>query len=145
MIMPGIRGAGLSLLVTLLLAGCATVPPLTAEQQAYFQQVQAMPTTFTVLKAEAEDAWGRAQSFIGRFSSMKIQTATDFVIQTYNPLSNAVQYGYYVTRTPMGEQMQFDVQCVTGNLFASGNANQNAKVLAYYIKTGELRPEFISR
>lgn len=135
------------ILVLGLLSGCATTSmlKLTPEEQTYLEKAKAFPLEFTIPKSEADEAWGRAQSFIGRFSSMKLQTATDFVIQTYNPASPAVDFGYYVTKTPMGDKVQITVQCNTGNMFAGADANTNAHILAYYIKTGELVPRLISR
>lgn len=120
------------------IAACAMLPQPTPEEQAVLDQAIAFPLDFTVPNSDAEMAWGRAQSFIGRFSSMKLQTVTDYVIQTYNPSSSGVAYGYYVTKTPLGDSMQFVVQCNTGNLFAMRDAVNNAHVLAYYMKTGEL-------
>ncbi len=95
-------------LVLCLLMGCATTSmlKLTPEEQTYLEKAKAFPLEFTIAKSEADEAWGRAQSFIGRFSSMKLQTVTDFVIQTYNPGSGDVNFGYYVTKTPMGEEVQ---------------------------------------
>jgi hypothetical protein len=131
-----------------ILTGCATTSmlKLTPEEQTYLEKAKAFPLEFTIPKSEADEAWGRAQSFIGRFSSMKLQTVTDFVIQTYNPGSGDVDFGYYVTKTPMGDKVQITVQCNTGNMFAGADANTNAHILAYYIKTGELvNPRLIAR
>lgn len=71
-----------------LLAGCAFTSASLARSEAeleYISHVKSFPLTFTVPKEQGQDAWGRAQSFLGRFSSMKLQVVTDFVIQTYNP------------------------------------------------------------
>ena len=119
---------------------------LTPEEQAFLDKANAFPLEFTVSNEDAEMAWGRAQSFIGRFSSMKLQTATDYVIQTYNPSSSGVSYGYYVTKTPLGGSTQFNVTCNTGNLFAMADAQSNAHILAYYMNTGELvNPKVIKK
>ena len=136
------------ILVLGLLSGCAAwkLPPITPEEQArldefareeqtYLAKAMPFPLEFTIPKGEADEAWGRAQSFIGRYSSMKLQIATDFIIQTYNPGSLS-GFGYYVTKTPMGDNVQITVQGLTDIYLAS--ANQNAHILAYYIKTGEL-------
>jgi hypothetical protein len=96
------------------------------------------PLKFTLAKSEAEDAWGRAQSFIGRFSSMKIQTATDYVIQTYNPVGSGINFGYYITKTPLGDEVEIEVQCPTDNMFSGKDADINAHIAALYIDTGML-------
>jgi hypothetical protein len=71
---------------------------------------------------------------------MKLQVTTDYVIQTYNPNQNdaGIEYGYDVTKTPSGADVQFDVQCSTNNMFEGGQAAQNAHILAYYMATGQL-------
>ncbi len=111
---------------------------LTAPEREGLRAAMAQPLTFTVPKEQAGDAWGRAQSFVGRFSSMKLQTASEFVIQTFNPVGSSVAYGYYVTRTPLGAEHQFEVQCVFGNMFSAEDANANAHLAAHYISTGQL-------
>ena len=129
-----------ALVFTLVLAvtgtGCVTLPP---EQQAYLAEMRETPTGFGVAKKDEEVAWGRAQSFIGRFSSMKLQTVTDYVIQTYNPPESKVQFGYYVTKTPSEAIIQINVECVTGNPYFQHQCRQNAGMLATYIKTGALK------
>lgn len=130
--------------ICVFLTGCTTtLVDLTPEEQVYVDAVNAMDTTFTVPKAEEEVTWGRIQSFIGKYSSMKIQTASDYIIETYNPSSGDMDYGYSAVRTPMGDEVEFTVRCVCGNMFAGKSAAQNARVLAYYAKTGELNPAFI--
>jgi hypothetical protein len=100
----------------------------------------AFPLHFAIPNNEAELAWGRAQSYIGRFSSMKLQVATDYVIQTYNPES-AWEFGYTATRTPGINHALFDVGCQTGGTLGADEAEQNAHIFAYYIKTGLAPPD----
>ena len=45
---------------------------------AYLDRAMASPAEIIVTKAKSEEAWGRAQSFIGRFSDMKIQVGTEY-------------------------------------------------------------------
>jgi len=144
------------ILVLGLLSGCAAwkLPPITPEEQArldefareeqtYLAKAMPFPLEFTIPKGEADEAWGRAQSFIGRYSSMKLQIATDFILQTYNP--SGIDFGYYVTKTPMGDNVQITVRGLTDSWFAVAAANKNAHILAYYIKTGELIPRLIAQ
>ncbi|MFC1595651.1 hypothetical protein ACFL3X_01930 [Gemmatimonadota bacterium] len=124
-----------------LISGCGATTSmmrLTTEETTYLAKVNAHPLEFTIPKSEDADAWGRAQSFIGRFSSMKLQTVTDYVIQTFNPSESDVSYGYYVTKTPLGDEIQYTIQCNCGNMFGGADANQNGRILAYYISSGEL-------
>ena len=86
-----------------------------SEQQAYLERVKSFPFEFIIPKSEADDAWGRAQSFIGRFSSKKLLIVTDFVIQTYDPMGCSDEYGYSVIKTPMGDHVLIAVGCIAGN------------------------------
>ena len=79
-------------------AACATVSP---EQQRYLDGIAREPLTFRIPKAQDEEAWGRAQSFLGGYSSMRLPTVTDYVLQTYNPAQSQVDFGYNVTKTPI--------------------------------------------
>jgi hypothetical protein len=115
------------------------------EEEAYLAAVRATPLVVSLPKDQADDGWGRAQSFVGKYSSMKVQVATDYVLQTFNPASPAIDFGYYITRTPLGDQVEFDVKCVAGNSFTRDSATLNAHVLAHYIQTGELNPKFIEQ
>ncbi len=153
------------LAVVLVCSGCIEqafikeeAPP-TSAQQAYLDKVMDRSLDVTVSKAGAEEAWGRVQSFIGKYSSMKIQMSTDFNIQTYNaPVSESVyrfECGYSATKTPMGKKIQISVECAPGrstNMFASNNskwdhfAAVNSHIMANYVETGELPfPELIKR
>ena len=134
--------------VIFMIGNCTTnmLLNLTPEEQAFLNKANAFPLEFIVSNEDAEMAWGRAQSFIGRFSSMRLQTITDYVIQTYNPSSSGVAYAYYVTKTPLGDSTQFNVTCNTGNLFAMADAQSNAHILAYFMNTGELaNPKVIKK
>jgi len=138
----------LSIVSVVLILGCGlgTLPPpeaSNAEEQAYFMKVSQTPLTLTLPNSEADDAWGRAQSFIGKYSSMKLQVAMDYVLQTYNPTT--ANYGYYVTRTPMGDETEFDVRCLYEGFMGAQRQEINARVLAYYMQTGELNPKFVSQ
>jgi hypothetical protein len=127
------------LLCTILLCGCALGVPVRPEDKADLDRAMRTPTTVFLDKDAAADAWGRAQSWVARFSSMKIQTVSDYVIATYNPPSTDVKFGYQITKTPEGSNsVSISVSCATGNIFATGNCTKNSHIAAHYIKTGEL-------
>jgi hypothetical protein len=141
-------GIFLFILIISLLTGCSTTSmlSLSPDEQSYLNEAQACPLEFYVPKTDAEDAWGRAQSFIGQYSSMKLQTVTDYVIETYNPRMSDVAYGYSVTKTPMNDLVRISVRCFCGNFLEGDNTSTNAHILAYYIKTGnEFSPRLVSR
>lgn len=130
----------------LFLTGCATITPsLSSVEDQYLNEVKNFPLEFYVSKEEVNNAWGRAQSWIARFSDMKIQTVTECVIQTYNPTGDiGGQWGYYVTKTPIEDKFQISVRCIGSNPFLVSNQKLNAHILAYYIKTGILQEKFIA-
>jgi hypothetical protein len=87
----------LVLMSTALLGACAT--SISPASKADPSRAMAFPLRLSVDKDASELAWGRAQAFVGRFSSMKLQVATDCVIQTYNATDDD-EYSHYATRTP---------------------------------------------
>jgi len=139
-----IRASLIAALAIILTAGCVTLTP---EQQHYLSGIARESLTFRIPRTQEGDAWGRAQSFLGKYSSMKLQTATDYVLQTYNPAQNQVDYGYNVTKTPVDTKtVEIDVQCASGNMYAGAEADRNARILASYIRTGQLpHPELIAK
>ncbi|MGM0530438.1 MAG: hypothetical protein ACQER7_03730 [Bacteroidota bacterium] len=126
------------LAIVLIMSSCVTTANLTSEEQAYLNKAQNHPLTFEIDSSNIDKAWGRAQSFIGKYSSMKLQNVTDYVIQTYYPQMNDANFGYKVTKTELENgSFELSVNCITGNMFTMKSAEKNAHVLAYYIKTGK--------
>jgi len=136
----------LGLLCSASIAMGSAPPSTTGEESIYLENAMDTPLEVTVSSLEVVDAWGRAQSWIGQYSSMKLQISTDYVIQTYNPREAARKYGYYVNKTKIdNNNFKINVQCTTGSLFLSADAEKNAHILAYYIKTGKLYSKFIQQ
>ncbi len=127
------------------LFGCTTIPKLTATQEAYLEAAMATPLTFTLPKSQVDEAWDRAQTFIERFSSMKLQILTAHVIRTYNPTGAFTTFGYYLRKIPMGDTTQFTVQCICNSMSPTDQSLENAHILAYYMKTGNLDSTLVSR
>jgi len=123
--------------------------------QSYVTRAEQSPLTFKVSKEREEEVWGRIQSFIAKYSSMKIQVATDYVIETYNPSKIEVRdpkwpganFGYEAIKTPMGDEVEFEVKCVTGDpsKYYELIAGYNAHYLAHYALTGEIKEEAVWR
>ncbi len=139
------------LVVSIALIGCATTTTtqktVSPEEEKYREAIMAFPLVFTIDKSEEKDAWGRAQSFIGQYSSMKVQIVTDYIIQTYTPNNRGLlpRFGYNITKTPTGDSVQISVTCMSDNRFVKKYTALNAHVLAYYIKTGQLYPKYVSK
>jgi hypothetical protein len=133
--------SALAAALTLLLLSCGSIKSAkTPVEQEYLDAAMAHPTTFVIAKSVTADAWGRAQSWIGKYGSMKIQTVSDYVIETYNPTKDALKYGYTITKTPSADSVEIDVKCQSGNMFDGASAIQNAHLLAYFINTGKPTP-----
>lgn len=134
------------LLTILALNSCAPPHVLTAQEKAYASAMRAFPTEFSVPKDQSDEAWGRANRFLSKFSVLRLQMATDMLLTTYNPYKIG-QYGYEITRMSGRENVTFNVECssFTGNIFSDERheANQNAHIAAYYIATGIVEPYFI--
>jgi hypothetical protein len=81
---------------------CCASARLSEEEITYLERAWGTPLVFTAPKEEAEEIWGRIQSFIGRYSSTKIRIVTDYVIETYEPIG-FFDYGYHAVRTPKGD------------------------------------------
>jgi len=132
-------------------AGCVTTAKtsdLTPEQKTYHDAVMAFPTEFKVPKADAETAWARGISFINDYSSMQIASSTEYSVATFAPINVgendiATKFGYTLSRIPQGEEVTFKAE---GQCNYSAEAGlSNAKILAYYMKTGELDPFFVNK
>jgi uncharacterized lipoprotein len=132
----------LAVLLAASVSGCMSAKTLSPEHAAYRSEAMAHPLTWTMPKAAAADAWGRAQTWIAQHSSMKIQIATDYVLQTYNPDSEgwATKYGYNVSASPAGESVQITVTCTSGTPYRDEQIAVNAHLLAYYMSSGKPTP-----
>jgi len=118
----------------------------TPNESAYLEKAMSTPLTFTVLKDKAEEVWSRINVFISKYSSMKIQVANAYNVETFNPM-DAISYGYSASKLQKGEEFEFTIACFTGGAFG-GQKNrpaQNAHVLAYYALTGEIIERLIAR
>ena len=122
--------------------------------QIYVERAMQIPLTFKVSREKEEEVWGRIQSFIAKYSSMKIQIATDYVIETYNPTegetSLETRFGYKAIKTPVGNEVEFKVECVAGwkgmravDKYNELKADHNAHILACYALTGEIEEEAV--
>lgn len=137
-------------MATLSQSGCISAPVAMVESDpakiAYLDAIKAQAWEFNLPKSESEPAWGRAQNFISKYSSMRIQVATDYVIETYDPSNGNVAFGYGVTRMMEGDSVAFTVRVSSGNMFAGAYRTMNGDILSYYIATGQLPyPEMIMR
>jgi hypothetical protein len=100
----------------------------------YIDKVMKYPLTFSAPKEVADEAWGRINSFILKYSDAKIQVASNFIIQTQEPRL-ASEFAYQASRIPHGDNVEFSVICWAPAL--AKMAEINSHTLAYYAATGE--------
>ena len=129
-------------LLTLLICILFIAPNLCS--QTYEEEVENQGLTFTVPISESENAWSRAQTWIALYGGMHVQTVSDYIITTYNP-TDYYKLSYSVTRTHFQEHSLITIICYGVHGKSNKITNKNAKLLAYYVKTGEFKPEYLQR
>jgi len=146
----------LILIIIAFLSSCASVK-ITPEDQAYLDKAMACPLSFMVPKDKIDEVWSRAHVWIAQYSDLKIQIATEYIIDTYNPTALNPKsilgssptffpkYGYKAMRVETQNNYQITVQCFSSNSIKSDAVNRNAHILAYYIKSSKLKPHLIFR
>lgn len=140
------------------LRGTVADVPVGPDQAAFLERAMAQPLSFEIPKAEAADAWSRAQAFVAQHSSMKVQTVSDAIVQTYTPTltmgdmgmnSISIVYGYNITKTGARDRVRISVEpmaspCQYKKDLVAQTAARNAHLAAHFIKTGELPfPELV--
>ncbi len=108
----------------------------------FAQQAGAQPIEFDLDGPAATEAWGRAQAWVARYSPRKVQTATEFLIETYGmgPQldANDSSFAYRVTRSPLSsEKSHFVVKCFPSVDYFNWIATENAHQLAFFMVSGK--------
>ena len=76
--------------------------------------------------------WQRAQLWIAKNSEVKIQTATDVLIQTYGS-DNTTTITYTVTREPTGiDSYAVEMQAGCGNWFGCSPKPPKVQIATFY-------------
>ena len=79
-------------------------------------EVHQMNGIVTVSRSQSDDAWSRVVAWVSNNSSMKVQTSTEYLIETYNPIEYG-HIGYRVTR-----QLATDSVTIEGRKLTKGGA-----------------------
>lgn len=111
------------------------------ERAKALKKIEGESLTFTLPKAKAGDAWGRANVFVAKYASMKTQVSTDYAVETYSPHGDGQAFGYQITRTPDGAVTKFEIVVTTNQPempTAQRRALFNGRIAAHYIRTGVL-------
>jgi hypothetical protein len=139
------------LLAVAILSGCATtykMESLTPDEQAYVSKISSASPTFEVEKSKSEKVWSRGNSFINKYSGMKIQSSNEFHVSTYDPnASDLGTIGYELTKELNGNKVKFSIKCLTKFMNAKYTPEvcaNNEKVMSHYMQTGEINEKFVN-
>lgn len=121
------------------IAACAARnTTLTPAEEEWLEGIDSVQTTFRLPADVSDIAWDRAKHFIERRSAVSIEAMSPTVIRTFNPQLGTRRCGYVVRRRPDDSEVEFEVECVVGDPVHMGTGDRNARLLAHYMKTGEL-------
>lgn len=123
-----------SMLAVISFSGCATMSP---ETRAKLDSIASEPAP-TCSGQLCQEMWSRAQIWITKNAAMKLQIATDSVLQTFGPGTNPF-YQMTATKEALGEgkyRIQMDLAC--GNIFGCMSKSEDVKnIFHHYVTTGE--------
>jgi uncharacterized protein YceK len=123
------------LFIILLISGCASTSPRLAATLAPAANIG----NSVDCQGGCKDEWERAQLWIARHSMWKIQTSTDVIIQTFNPIRQEVSYGFTVMKEPVGGgNYSIVMNLMCGNaLGCSPKPIDVRNAFYYYVKHGK--------
>jgi hypothetical protein len=138
-------------ILALAASSCASsaVFQLSSDERAYLRMAMDTPLTFLVPRGQSIQTWDRAHEFLDRYSTMKLRSVTDSVLVTYDPpavqsdpspvaVGSSIRYGYSVSRSSDPDGIRIAVKCTPSSTLGEKDADQNAHIAAYYIKTGQI-------
>lgn len=120
---------------------------LSQDEQNSLRVAMETPLTFVVPRDRALETWDRAREFVDRYSSVKLRSATDSVLVTYDSptyqqvpvpveAGSSIRYGYSVSRSKVPEGIKIVVTCTPSSKLGEKDADQNAHIAALYIRSG---------
>jgi hypothetical protein len=83
--------------------------------------------------------WERSQIWLAKHSAMKIQTATDVLLQTYTSTGTGTDADYTIIKEPIGAgRYRISVRTHCANMFGCVPKEEDSRAaLLRYIRTGE--------
>ena len=105
-----------AIVAAVLLSGCAGMKQRMAERKREFQQT--IPRCST--EKQCSEMWSAAQVWVAKNCRMKIQVATDSIIETYSPTGkhNSTNLAASVTKEPLGDdKYKIVIRTYCKNLF----------------------------
>jgi len=125
--------------------GSTSVFQLSTDEQNLLQLAMNTPLTFVVPRDQTIASWDRAVDFVNRYSTSPLRSGTDSLATSYEELvaktttiesASSIRYGYAVRRAKDPDGIFYSVQCTPSSTVGQKDADQNAHIAAYYIKTG---------
>lgn len=118
----------------LIVSGCvAAIKPTREERELAVKEL------ICESKEQCALYWQRAQIWIARNSAWKIQTATDYVINTYTPTNRSSGWGFQVTREPIedGKELIY-LTPLCGSVFAGCSPDRTIVIASFkgYVLAG---------
>ncbi len=143
--------AAAALVLALAAFSCASssVFQLSVDERATLRMAMDTPLSLIVPRDQSLKSWDRAQEFLDRYSTMKLRSVTDSVLVTYDSptiqtdpspvaVGSGIRYGYSVSRTADPDGIRIAVKCTPSSTLGEKDADQNAHIAVYYIKTGQI-------
>jgi len=102
------------------------------------------PADFFVPDSLDKKMWARANYYVSSNADMKIQTANEYLIDTYNATSVGLA-AYTISKEPLDKGFTYHVKCrlskhkIRTGIVASSKAQMYAQMCAYYIVTGKCK------
>ncbi len=103
-------------------------------EKEYKDLIKSIETRFTIAASENDDAWARAYNYLFKKPGVNFSAANEFLLETADAKTNK-EIKYKITRFPQSNTVTYEVDC-SGMIGAP--TYEEEKVLAYYIKTGDL-------
>jgi hypothetical protein len=145
-------GRMMGLLALLMIAGCGASGTLTPEQRAYLDRAGDMPLVFNLSPADAGPAWSRAVDFVSHYAGLPVKIAGESLIETEAPREGRTSLGYRIRQSTLGDSIRMTIEPLRPPSSTASTAElagdrlerpRDARMLALYMRTGELRPELI--
>lgn len=93
------------------------------------------PSALLAPKERGEEMWGRAVAFVSTHSDMKIQSQTDYLLQTFNPIKKG-QIGFMITKRFEGEHVIFSITQLGDPIVYQDAYDRDDKKCAYFMMYG---------
>jgi len=136
----------------LLLCSCASSidsSNLSRKDKAYLSKIKKVNTKFKMSKFKKEKAMRRGFKFVQKYSLMKLDNSDENSILTKSAKeSSDGTIGYQIKMEEKGNFAVFSVKCEHGvgnYTYNDDVCKLNERILAHYIKTGELRAKFVNK